>query len=500
MAYAFPGWSDGSRLGRRAALRSAALAGAALAAGGALAGCGPGGAASGSSKAAAAPTPAAAARTVLVLRPWYNFPSGTSNTAVELYTQALQPFLQKHPGVDVKITTIGYQQATVAAILAGVGPDVFEDWVLPLYTTGNLIANLSSFIKRDNVNLGVYPPGQTVFFQEAGGFASAGPGIYCLPAYLHTVAIAVNLGVLDQLGLGYPQPGWTHLDWTRLWEATTLHKSGKATTKPRAGAAFYWAGYQSSGANPAPFYWRGFGGEFVDAANPSHCWLDSPGSIACAEWAYPLLRQGVITTGGDLASGTVVCQPRGSAGGLPYSARAWNGLKWDLFAQPVFPVHKTTYAATDFYAINAATKHPDLSWELLKFLCVDTHWQRFMMKLALTGPNQRGLWEEWAAIVQGVAPPLRHKNLGVIGQAVLNNEPYCGLVFHYASQQSAAVIKKYSLLAQQGQMPVAEAFRLAATQVDAVQKAGNVESTAGATVAKAFPTVGSPIAAVLPGL
>jgi len=500
MGRTFLGWRFDHRVTRRRALRAGGAAVAALAAGGALAACSSGGAAGGAASRSASPTAAAANPTVLLFRPWHNFTNGTSATAVQLYKNGLEPFLKKNPGVDVNITTMGYQQTTVASILAGVGPDVFEDWVLPLYTSANLILNLDSYIQRDNVDLSIYPPGQTVFFKEAGGFASAGPGIYCLPAYLHTVAQAVNLGVLDALGLGYPEPGWTHLDWTKLWEAVTIRSTGSGGKKPRAGTALYWSGYDSSGSNPADYIWWGFGGEFVDPGNPTRCYLDSPGSVACAQWVYPLLQQGVVATGGDISTGGVVCQPRGSAGGLLYSAGAWNGFKWDLFPQPVFPKNKTTYAASDFYAINAGTKHKDLSWELLKFICVETSWQTFMMKLALTGPNQRGLWEQWASIVKAAAPSLQTKNLNVIGQAVLNNEPYRGLVFHYSDTQSAGVIKQYSLLAQQQKMSITDAFTHAAQQVDAIQQAGGAASVQDTQITKEFPSVGGLIASVQPGL
>ncbi len=491
MGRTYLGWRPDVPISRRSAVRAGALAAGAVA----LAGCAQGVVSGSGSAQPAAPK----AKETLVWRPWYNFTNATSKAGLALMQQGIQPFLDQNPGLEVQITTMGYQMTTVAAMLAGTGPDVLEDWVLPMYTENDLVLNLNPYITRDNVDLTIYPSGQMAFFKEAGSLAQSGAGLYCLPAYLHTAVQRVNLSALDELGLAYPQPDWTHLDWTKLWESVTT-KASAAGGKARGGASLYWSGYDSYGGNPADCYWWGFGGEFVDPSNPDKSYLSSPGSIAFGEWCFPLLQAGVIRNGGSIESGQVVCEPAGTAGDMITAARSSASIKWDFFPQPVFPVRRTSYSASDFYAISAAAKNPALCWEFLKYLCVDKEWQRFMVKLSLAGPNQKPLWQEYTQTVQQVAPPLANKNIQVLAQSVLNDEPYRGLVFHYADAQCATIINSLTALAQSGKMTVRDAFTQATQQLDALQTAGKTLVATSAAKAKAFPTLGPQIAAVPTGL
>ncbi len=416
------------------------------------------------------PTPAAANPNILVLRPWYNFPNGTSSTAISLLNHGLEPFVSAHKGVRVRITTLAYQQATVAALLAGTGPDVFEDWVLPPYVRNNLLLDLSPFVTRDNVDLGVFAPAQIAYFQQIGSFSPSGRGLYALPAYIHTKAQAVNLDILDRLDLSYPEPGWTWRQWTQLWQAVTVKSS--TPNRSRTGASLPWYGFDSTGGNPAPFYWHGFGGGFVDPHSATRCYLDSPGSVALAEWLFPLLRQGVVG-GGNFATGSLVCDALGSAGSLPAAVSGWHGIKWQIFGQPVFPVvPDVNFAASDSYGISAGTKNPDLAWELLKYLTYGTSWQKYMMRLALTGPNQPSLWSEWADTVRAVAPPLKSKNIEIMVHSVARNHLYVRRLFRYANVDMAPVINRYTRLAQTGAMGIVQAFSAAAQQVNQMQLAG----------------------------
>ena len=474
------------RVSRRTALRSVAGVAGAVAVSSLATACGP---------QAAAPTKVPVIFT-LVWRPWYNFPNGTSASAMSLYQEGIRPWLDKHRGVRVQISTMGYQTATIAAMLAGAGPDVFEDWVLPPYIEQNLVYNFEPYLRQENINTSLFPKGEMDFFYSAGHFNSKG-GLYCLPAYIHTLAMAVNEDVLDTLGQTYPQPDWTYRQWSNLWLSTTVKSPDAA--KQRYGGQLYWGGYDYHGSNPSPFYLKGFGGGYVDPSDPTKCILDHPGSIACLEWAYGLHQEQAIGYG-NFALGQQVTQPRGTAGGLPYSVTAWKGIKWNLYPMPVWPKGRYTFAASDFYAIYNGTKRPDIAWSFLKFLCVDTHWQRFMMRMALNGPNQGRLYPEWARVVQSVAPPLRGKNLNVIVQAVQQNEPYFGHSFEYNDLASAEAINRYTGLALSQKMSVTTATREATRVVNALQKAGRTTTSSSSRFAHAFAPKGPMIAKVQPGL
>jgi len=476
-------------LSRRAALRSGATAAGVAAVGAALAACGPGGA----SQTAASPTKAAAILYNIVWRPWYNFNQATSKTGHALLMQGIQPWLDKNPGVAVTITYMGYQATTVAAILAGTGPDVFADWVLPLYTGSNLLLDLSKYVRQNNVDLSIFPRRDMEVFQQGGG-------LWALPSYLHLQAPAVNLGVLDQLGVTYPQPGWTYQQWTDLMKSVT-HKSTTAKDR-RQGGWFYWSGYDYWGNDPHAYYLAGFGGEYVDPSDNSKSYLDSPGTQACLSWIYELLVEGVCGTGGlDFRSGQQVVNWMDTAGGLIGAAQTYGGVKWQMYDEFVWPKGKISYAASDFYAINAGTKNPDLCWDFLDYLCVKQDWQKWMVNLALNGPNQKALYPFWETTVKQVAPPLAKIDLNVFTRQMQDDDPYFGLTFKYADQQAGVAIGNATKPAVTNPQIVPQVCKQGADQINALELAAATESLAQNATAKQFPTGnGTVIAAVQPGM
>lgn len=453
-------------LSRRALLRAG---GGALAAGSVLGGAAP-----------SLLTRAAAAPVKLVFQPWYNFSNATTPAGIALMHQGLQPWLARNKGVEVQIITLGYQGAMLVALLSGAGPDVFADWVLPPYVDQRLVYNIAPLVKQDNIDLSIFPGGEMGYFYEVGGFEAPG-ALHALPSYLHLEAPAVNLGILDQLGLKYPEPDWTYQQWTRLWEQVTVKKG----PKQRFGGAFNWDGYDYAGASPSAYYLVGFGGGYVDPADPTKSYLGAPGSIEALTWIYNLVQESVMN-GGNFGDGSQVTTPIDTAGGLIGAAASWRSLKWDIFPEPVYPKGRYAYAASDFYAINAATKRPDLAWSLMKYLCVEKPWQQHMMKIAMAGPNQKGLWEQYAFELQQVAPPLRGKNLLVYNDQVQANEPTFGLAFRYAEAQATSIIARYSGLVSARKMTWAQAGPQAAREINAAEALGPAEAAAASKAISAY--------------
>lgn len=435
----------------------------------------------------------------LVWRPWYRFPNGDSRAAVGAMYEGIAPWLRANPGVSVRLTTVGYQRETVASMLAGTGPDVFEDWVLPLYVQADLLLDLTAYMRRDGVNAGLFPPFAMNYLTTTGRDAPAGAGLFGLPAFTDTLTTVVNEGLLGDLGLALPEPDWGYAQWTDLWRAATRRSSDPS--RQRYGGQLSWSGYDYSGGNPAPFYLHGFGGEYVDPQQRTRCALDAPGSVACLSWAYSLLRDGVVGGSGvrDFALGRQATALLGSGGSLPSAASSWQSLRWDFYPMPIWPHGRMTYASSDFYGIWSGTTYPDVAWDFLRFLCVDPTWQRWMMKLALVAPNQPRLQDEWAAVVRGVAPTLRRKNLALITDGTLGGQPYIGASFRYEEQASANVIARYSGLAQAGELSVAAAASRAAQGVNALQAGGSrVEALAVARMAEIEEAALSPRPIVLP--
>jgi hypothetical protein len=422
---------------------------------------------------AARPAQAAANPVVLVWRPWYNFPNATTPAGQRLLYEGTAPFRAQHPGLDIQMTFLGYQGATVAAILGGDGPDVFEDWVISDYTDQGLLLNLAPYIQQDNLDLSVYPAGMISYLQANGQSAPEGKGFYALPDYLHTLGQAVNLDVVNQLGLSAPQPEWTYQDWANFWLKTT-YKSNVPTKARTGGALYWWCGHGNGGA-PGDWYWHAWGGGYVDPANNANTIIDSPASLAFAEYFVALMDEGALTPWGNASafpSGGQVSLPRGSAGGLPWSAANWRGTTWSIFPMPLGSQGRFTAAFESFYAINGATRQPELSWEFLKWLCYETAWPRFMMRLALQGPAHKALWPEWQRIVVDAAPPLRHVGLETLVAQVERDELWTGAPFRYSDTQAGNIIGTYVSQILDHQTSVAAGLRAAAREIRALQVNG----------------------------
>lgn len=479
---------------RRGALRAAAGAAGLAAAGAVLAACGTGATGAAGASTSAQPQPVAVKYKIL-WRPWYNFNNANSKTGQALMMQGIQPWLDKNPGVEVDITYLGYQGSTVTALLAGTGPDIFADWVLPLYTSGgnNLLLDLTKYVRQNNVDLTIFPQ------RDMASFAVSNAGLYALPSYLHLQAPAVNLGVLDSLGLTYPENGWTHKEWETLYRKATVKSTDPK--KKIVGGQFIMGGYDYSGTIPCPFYLAGFGGEYVDPTDGSKCYLNAPGSNACLEWLYQLLWDGACDTGGaDLRTGHRAVGTIDTAGGLISAAQQWAGVKWQIYDEPTYPSGKFSYAASDFYAISAATKNPDLVWDFMDFLCVKPDWQRWMTKLALNGPNQKSLYEEWVATVKSIAPPLANIDLDAFNRAMQANSPYFGQLFKYASTQAGNAIVAGLGPVQAQKKDLSTALTQVTNQVDALEVAQTAIVGQMAGMVSKFPTTGPEIAPVPTGI
>lgn len=450
----------GPRLPRRRAMRALVAAAGAAAAGRLLAACAP---------TVAQLTQAAGRQIVLVWRPWDGFSSTNSDTIQSLLYEGLGPFLDAHTGVDVRIDMTP-RSSTLAGLAAGSGPDVFHDTVLPTYVQADLVLDITPYVRRDGMDLSIFPAGQMTYFSAASAGPSGGNGLFCLPAAMRVLAIAVNQVQLDNIGLTYPQADWTHEQWAAMWRSATqldpVHR--------RYGCLLDWTGYDTFGNNPSPFYLRGFGGEYVDSGDATRCALADAGSLQALHWCYDLVLANV--SGGvldrDFASGALVCGPIGTGGELFTAAAKWQGLKWDLYEMPVWPQGRLTSGSTDFYAISSATKVPDVAWALLRYLCVDPVWQQWMIQLTLAGPNQRPLWDEWRSRVTGFAPPLSRVNLQAFLDPIDRSEVYVGRPFRFSERASADLLDQFGTAVASGRSSVEEAAAVAVQAINQLQAAG----------------------------
>lgn len=450
---------------RRQALRAGATAVGALAAVATVGGAEP------QAGAATRLTRAAANPVVITVKP-----DVTVTDAVwEITQEALQPLLKAHPGLEVRPGPNVWQSQAVASLLAGNGPDVFGDWDFTGYPAAGVAMDLTPYIKRDNVDLSIYPKGLVQYIHQLGALSPTNPtGFYALPQLTVPNTMVVNLGILDQLGLSYPQPDWTYQQWARLWEAATVRPS-RGKTGRVGGVVDMW-GYDFSMGLPAPYVLYGWGGEYVDAENLTRCVLDRSGSIACGEWVFDLFWNNVIVSGDDnsgFANGQIV-SATWEGDYLPAAATMFRGLKWDFFTLPRWPVRDTSYTSANLDGIWAGTKHPDAAWLVLKWITTSPVWQRLQMHMLLYPPSDLNLYEEWIAVARQVASPLRDKNLDVFLHYSETRNAYVGNLFRYSSNQVKSLCQHLAQDLASRKVSVREGFSAAAQQINRIEATGRV--------------------------
>jgi maltose-binding protein MalE len=468
-------------MSRRVFLQRVAAGGAVLG-GAALAGC----AGIGGKAALSTQKP----KILLTLRPWgyAPTPSASESTINELLEQAAAPWLQQNPGVEIKmVPDVGGAPALVSALLAGGAPDIYHDYhpdamfASPGYTT-----DLTKLLKDRHANLSVFNKAQMQLFMQPNG-------ILALPAYLGIKTLAVNLGLVDHYGLQRPAPGWTHTDFATLCQQIA---SASASQVVGAGFGLGQAGGSPNAYMPPQCVLAGFGGNYVNPVNNAECTLDTPESVQAFEWSYGLAKTNAIAGPGvaySLHENTAGMTWAGSWAMIQY-ATTWQTIVWDFYDMPSFPVPNApvSSATSDFYALNPASAHLDLAWDLLYWMVFEPEWQRSMMKIFLLSPALMSLWDEWVTKVQAYAPPLASKNVAAFRDLAQGGHAYPEAFMLYQADTA------YQYMANWGQEMWSGSVSIQEGLTGLVHQINGLEQT-GAQIAGVTNRAASAISSVKPG-
>ncbi len=434
--------------------------------------------------AAAAPTVAQPIIRLLVELNWEgngNFPGLVQHLANQFIADN---WTVHHPGVQVLTmpgdgangTVHPSAGSTVAAILAGAGPDIVSPCMaIESFYSQGLLRPLGPYITRDNVDLSVYPPEilRTMTFNG---------NLYGLPDTLMPHTLFVNLSVLDQMGLPYPQPDWSYGQATDLWRSIAGTHNKQWTYGARLGL-------DSQSGGSIAWLMHAFGGS-VRSPDGARCAMDSKEALQALNWLIPLFQQKVAEPGWPGWAGTTaVFQTAPSYGIAGYAVSAHAaGLKWTFFPYPVFPAGRSTMLLSCMYGMNANSKNPPaLVWDFMKFITVEPAWQRFFnSRLALSTPNQTTpeLWDYWLTVAVSTAPPLRNAHLEYFQQATTYGWSWS--TFRYEDGQAQSVINSYVNKMIARQMSVEEAASEMTRQINALEVAGAQVATQSARETAAY--------------
>ena len=392
--------------------------------------------------------------------------SGEMQALVDAYIAA--NWTRKHPGVSVTTTPGGGSNgpnvgsgAEIAASLAGSAEDVITGCCGDWYTFLNAGAfrPLAPFIKQDNVDLSVFSPG------HLAGLTTAEQGVLALPEYDGPQVVAVNLTMLDQLGLKAPSENWDYLEAEKLWRAIAGTRNGQ------------WVeGINLTRFPNKPWISAAWGANYGDATH-TVCELDSPKNLAAYEWFMPLVLAKVVNgSGGGMSKGQTAMKTQ-AGWDIEGDLLGWTGLNWRYWPMPAFPAGPSTFINNDFYAINAYSRNPpDLVWSIYKFIVLDPGFQQLLWRTTFITPNRIDLWPEWEHMLKTIAPPLRGKNIEAMAASVSFGHSH--FFWKYQDPTAEGIVSNWFTQIMAQKVSVQEGLRQATQQVNAL------ESASGAAAAK----------------
>jgi multiple sugar transport system substrate-binding protein len=327
-------------------------------------------------------------------------------------------FQEDHPDIDLIVEPQGpggKLEKLMAAMVAGVSPDIFHYWGLwfAKLAQRGLLMDLQPWVDATMTQEDIddqVPKGWDIFQR-----LSFVPGrMLAMPKYYNFMWIWYNETLIEEEGLEPPDMNWTTDDWA---EAAL-----KATKKNADGSVDrYGGGFCCTHNMERQFYHlERFGGAFVRRSEPDKCVMDEPGSQEGFEWMrarlwddesfMPRLFQSAIT-GQPVVMGHVPYWEDGQLGFV-----RWNDAdgiyKINFHHPPIGPVERASYLVSDGEGMWAGTRFPDAAWEVDKFLAepkAQENWCRTGGVL----PVRMSVVAKWPEIMKEGAPWSATANLHV---------------------------------------------------------------------------------------
>lgn len=309
---------------------------------------------------------------------------------------------QGNPEVKVEVVDWdNYWTLLEAGASGGQLPDVFwmhSDYA-QIYMENDVLLDLTSYIEKDGVDLGVYYPDITAIYQSDGK-------TYALPKDHDTIALLYNKALFDEAGVDYPTDDWTYED---------MYEAAKTITEKTPDDTYGWACNTSNDQDGWYNYVYAYGGNIVNTEKTDTA-IDSAEGKAGMEMVRKLLTVGtpqavVAESGTDslFQSGKVAMITQGSWminafytaenhadyawAQIPYCDRNGDGKcqkdeRW------------TCYNGLG-WAASAATANPDGAASLIEYLCSEEA-QVKQAELGVTMAGIPGISDAFANAFEGM--------------------------------------------------------------------------------------------------
>jgi multiple sugar transport system substrate-binding protein len=313
-------------------------------------------------------------------------------------------FQAEHPNLSVFYTPDPENLADQMPLdmQAGNAADVFQGCCefFPAWNQKGYVLDLRKYVQTDldPAIIADWDPAQYVAFFDASGRQ------FGVPKYQGTLVLYYNKDMFDTYGVAYPDVSWTYDDYLAAMKKLTHDVDGDGRTD-------VWGSMIDIGWDRLQVHINAWGGHIVDPSDPTKCVIDSDQARAALEWVRARMWDDkVMATFTDVNNvGTQAAFYGGKLAMVEDGSWALKNIlanadfRIGVAPMPKGPARRVTLSSTDGFGIYSGTRHPQESWELLKFL-VSKEYALAMAKANLLQPARLSLMADWQGFVKEQYP------------------------------------------------------------------------------------------------
>jgi multiple sugar transport system substrate-binding protein len=318
--------------------------------------------------------------------------------------QMLEEFHAANPGIRVFYTPDpdNLEERMELDMQAGIAPDVLDGCCdfFPIWAQKGYLLDLRPYVEADldAETIADWDPAQYRSLSTRDGIQ------FALPKYHGALALFYNKDLFDAYRVDYPDRGWDHEDYLQAMRRLTRDRD-------QDGRIDLWGSMVDVAWERLQVHVNGWGGHFVDPADPTRSLMAERESLDALEWIRRRMWDDHV-----MASFLDVQNLETRRAFINEKLAMVEDGSWalkDILEGATFrvgvvpfpsgPARRVTLATTDGFAIYAGTKYPEAAWELLKFL-ISRDYGRAMARTHLLQPARASLVEEWVSLVQQEYP------------------------------------------------------------------------------------------------
>ena len=308
--------------------------------------------------------------------------SWESGGALDPWDKAIKKFEAEYPAVTVQLEAVpdAYGDKLLTQFAAGDAPDIFMvgDGDVAKFVLKGAIELLDPYVTGDS------PLDLDVFFPGVLGIGQLEGKTYLMTKDYSPLVLYYNKTLFDEVGVAYPEEGWTWDDFVATAQALTLDKDGDGQTDQ-------W-GIQLPDHWGDPLWWRGMsplvfqnGGDILDAEGKTTTgYMNSPETVEAVEFYVSLFNEyKVAPTKADIEALAGVDLFQTSIVAMLWTGRwplkdfiANPELNFATIGLPKGKVHANSICWAGF-AMYSEGKNKDTAWEFLKHIAAGDGAQEF---------------------------------------------------------------------------------------------------------------------------